>query len=53
MIYDGKRWKVSGADFFSGANGQFDSLQTLDFALSATDDGMIVTGPVSVLGQSR
>lgn len=53
MIYDGKRWKVSGADFFSGANGQFDSLQTLDFALSATDDGMIVTGPVSGLGTEQ
>ncbi|WP_069988514.1 S8 family serine peptidase [Massilioclostridium coli] len=51
MVYDGTTWTEYEDDFLSDNNSQFDPMQTLDYAIGATDTGLIVTGPVSGLGQ--
>ena len=51
MVYDGTTWTAYEDDFLSDNNSQFDPMQTLDYAIGATDTGLIVTGPVSGLGQ--
>lgn len=50
LVYDGNSWSESKVDFFGGMDGVFDSEQTLNYAMSAVDGGMLVTGPVKGLG---
>lgn len=53
LVYDGEKWKESSVDFFGAANEAFDTKQTLNYALTATDEGMMVTGPVKRLGTEQ
>ncbi|MCH1982055.1 S8 family serine peptidase [Ruminococcus sp. OA3] len=53
LVYDGNVWKESDVDFFSHANDMFDANQTLNYAVTAVDGGMMVTGPVKDLGTEQ
>ncbi len=51
MVYNGEEWvNYEDDQFLSDQNSQFDSMQTLQYAIGAVDDGIIATGPVQNLG---
>lgn len=46
LVYDGTKWTVNQSDFFSAEFEGFDKEQTLDYAVGATNGGLLVAGPV-------
>lgn len=47
LVYDGTKWTENENKFFSAEfEGGFDEEQTLDYAVGATNSGLLVAGPV-------
>ncbi len=53
MVYDGTKWTVDEDNFFSDQFGGFDESQTLDYAVGATNSGLIAAGPVQNWGEEN